>query len=67
MSADTTVVLDGGSVEYDIDKASADIDAVISALEEAKKEGATHVVLPSGNSRGAQWMTLHPSYDWAGE
>lgn len=65
MSAETTIVLNAGSVEYDITEAAADIDAVIATLEEAKEEGATHVVLPSGNHRGAQWMRLRASYDWA--
>jgi len=60
-----TVILDAGEVEYSEEKAACDIDALIAALQEAKGEGATHVVLASGNHRGARWLNLEPGWEWA--
>jgi hypothetical protein len=59
-----TVVLDTGQVAYSVTEASCSIDDLITALEEAKEEGAVHVALPSGNSRGPKWVVLRPSYEW---
>lgn len=64
---ETTVVLAGGGVEYDAEKAAVDIDDLIAALESAKDDGATHVVMSSGNYRGAQWASLRADYSWASE
>jgi hypothetical protein len=53
-----------GSVEYDKQKASVDIDEMIAQLQDAKEEGVTHVLGLSGNYRGAQWVRLGEiSYD----
>lgn len=58
-------VLGGGDVEYSLEKAAVPIDALIKTLEDAKSEGATHVVQSSGNWRGARWMRTSLMYDWA--
>jgi hypothetical protein len=47
-----------GSVEYDKDEAAVEIDELISRLEAAKLDGATHVVGLSGNYRGAKWVRI---------
>lgn len=61
---ETTVGISAGSVEYSLDSAAVDIDELISMLEEAKEDGATHVVGFSGNYRGAQYVRLGTSFDW---
>lgn len=61
---DNTVTLYAGSVEYDLEEAQQDIDSMIEALQSAKSEGATHVVLLSGNYRGAKYIRLRARYDW---
>lgn len=62
---DTTIVLDGGSVAYDITEASVPIADLIATLTEAQEDGATHVVMSSGNHRGAQWASIGTEYGWA--
>lgn len=47
-----------GSVEYSKTKAEVDIDEMIEQLQQAKEDGATHVLGLSGNYRGAQWVRL---------
>ena len=47
-----------GSVEYSKSKARVDIDEFIADLQQAKEDGATHVLGLSGNYRGAQWVRL---------
>lgn len=47
-----------GSVEYSKTAAELSIDEFIDALEEAKEDGATHVVGLSGNYRGARYVRL---------
>jgi pyruvate-formate lyase-activating enzyme len=64
---DDTIVLAGGGVEYSMSEARIEIDDLIAALEDAKSEGATHVVMSSGNYRGAQWARIGSSYDWASD
>lgn len=59
-----TIILDTGSVEYSAEAAQTDIDDLIAALEEAKEDGATHVVLASGNHRGAKYMRVRADFDW---
>lgn len=55
--------LSAGSVEYSKDKAAVEIDEMIAALEQAKEDGATHVVGLSGNYRGAQYVRLSTNVD----
>lgn len=56
--------MSAGSVEYSKDEAEVSIDDLIAALEEAKEDGATHVVGLSGNYRGASYVRLGlPSVD----
>lgn len=56
--------MSAGSVEYSKAEAEVSIDDLIAALEEAKEDGATHVVGLSGNYRGAQYVRLgRPSLD----
>lgn len=62
-----TIVLAGGSVEYSREDAEVSIDELIEALEDAKEQGATRVVMSSGNYRGAKWATIRSSWDWAEE
>lgn len=54
----TYAVIPTGNVEYDKAKAAMDIDEFIAALQEAKEDGATHVVGLSGNYRGAQYVLI---------
>ena len=61
------IVLGSGSVEYALEEAVVDIDELIETLEQAKEDGATHVVQSSGNYRGAQWARLSTHYGWADE
>ena len=58
MSNRTYATIATGSAEYNKETASVEIDAFIAALEEAKEDGATHVVGLSGNYRGAQYVLL---------
>lgn len=60
-----TVVLDAGDVAYSMEEAAVPIDELIKMLEDAKSEGATHVVQSSGNWRGAKWMHTARHYEWA--
>jgi tyrosine-protein phosphatase YwqE len=62
--SETTVVLSTGGVEYRADDASVSIDDLIMALEEAKEDGATHVVAASGNHRGAKYARLYAEVTW---
>ena len=64
-SEENTVVLGGGDVAYSMAEAAVPIDDLIKTLEDAKSEGATHVVQSSGNWRGAKWMNTSLQYDWA--
>ena len=59
-----TIILDTGSVEYSAEEAQTDIDDLIATLKEAKEDGATHVVLSSGNHRGAKYMRVYADYEW---
>lgn len=52
------VTIPAGSVEYSKAKARVDIDEMIEQLQQAKADGATHVLGLSGNYRGAQWVRL---------
>lgn len=57
--------ISAGSVEYSKDEAEVSIDEFIAALEQAKEDGATHVVGLSGNYRGAQYVRLgEPEIDY---
>lgn len=47
-----------GSVEYDKRAARVDIGEFIEDLQQAQRDGATHVLGLSGNYRGAQWVRL---------
>lgn len=60
-----TAVLAAGDVAYSMEEAAVPIDDLIKTLEDAKSEGATHVVQSSGNYRGAKWMHTALQYDWA--
>lgn len=62
-----TVFMSAGSVEYDLSTAKVDIDEMISALQEAKDDGATHIAGLSGNYRGAQYVRLSTSLGWENE
>lgn len=52
------VGISAGNVEYSVDEAAVTIDEMIQMLEQAKEDGATHVVGFSGNYRGAQYVRL---------
>lgn len=57
--------ISAGSVEYSKDAAEIPIDQLIQALEDAKEDGATHVVGLSGSYRGAQYVALgEPQVDY---
>ncbi len=60
-----TGVLGGGSVQYSLADAAVSIDDVIAALEEMKENGLEHVVMSSGNYRGAQWASVGTNWNWA--
>lgn len=64
MDESVYVFMSAGRVEYDMGEAAVHIDEMIAALEEAKADGATHVVGLSGNYRGAQYVRLgEPEFD----
>lgn len=63
MDIKTTAILAAGSVEYSKDEAEVRIEELIGMLEEMKSEGVTHLVMSSGNYRGAQWQNI--STDWS--
>lgn len=65
--SENCIVLDGGAVEYSLERAAVSIDDLIKTLEDAKSEGAEYVVQSSGNWRGAKWMNTSLVYDWAEE
>lgn len=50
--------ISAGSVEYSIENASVSIEELIQKLENAREDGATHVVGLSGNYRGAKYVRL---------
>lgn len=54
----TYVTIYAGSVSYDREEAALDIDDFIAQLEDAKDDGATHVLGLSGNHRGAKYVCL---------
>lgn len=58
------ITVGAGNVEYSAEEAAVKIDDVIEMLESAKSEGATHLVLLSGNYRGAQYVRPQHGYDW---
>ena len=64
MEPETTITVGAGNVEYSAKEAAVSIDDVIEMLEAAKSEGATHLVLLSGNYRGAQYIRPQRGYDW---
>jgi hypothetical protein len=51
-------LLSAGSVEYGKSEAEVDIEEFIQALEQAREDGATHVLGLSGNYRGASYVRL---------
>lgn len=61
-----TIILASGSVEYDAKEAAVTIESLITLLEEAQSEGATHVVGSPGNHRGPKYISLigYEGYDW---
>lgn len=59
--------ISAGNVEYDMDAAGVDIDELINALQEAKEDGATHLVGLSGNYRGASYVRLGVNVSFEGE
>lgn len=62
----TCIIIEGGTMDYDIKNAVRDIDDVIALLDSAKREGATHVALTSGNRRGPKWVSVSVTrYGWA--
>lgn len=50
--------ISAGSVEYSKKNAEVEIEELIAQLEQAKEDGATHVVGLSDNYRGAQYVRL---------
>lgn len=51
-------LMSAGSVEYSAENAAVEIEELIASLEEAREDGATHVVGLSGNYRGAKYVRL---------
>lgn len=64
INRETTIGISAGSVEYSVEEAAVTIDEMIQVLQEAKDDGATHVVGFSGNYRGAQYVRLDASWEW---
>lgn len=62
-----TILLGAGSVEYDRAEAEVSIADLIASLEQAQQDGATHVVMASGNYRGAQYQRLSTDWSWDDE
>lgn len=61
----TTAVLAGGGVEYSAEDAAIEIDALLRVVEDMKADGITHVVMSSGNYRGAQWASIRDHWNYA--
>lgn len=64
MDANQIVTLPDGGVAYSAEKAATPIDDLIDALEDAKAEGATHVVALSGNYRGPRYARVGTEWEW---
>jgi hypothetical protein len=62
--AEAVVSIPAGEPEYSRDDAQVSIDSLLDMLQEAKEDGATHVVMGSGNHRGPKWARLDLSYEW---
>ena len=58
------VTIEFGSVEYDPEQATMTIDDLMEVLEQAKADGATHVVGLSGNVYGAKYVRIYPEVDF---
>lgn len=68
MSQKIYATIGAGSVEYSKTEAEYDINEFIAALEQAREDGATHVLGLSGNYRGAQYVRLsEPEVDYDDE
>lgn len=67
INKETTAVLAGGGVEYGIEDAAIEIEELIATLEAMKEDGVEHVVMASGNYRGAQWASIRGDWSWASE
>lgn len=61
-----TIILEGGA-NYSMEDSAENIDALIEALKQAKREGAKYVVMESGNIRGAQWSSIGSGYEFASD
>lgn len=64
---ETVAVLAGGNVEYSAEEAATPLEDLIAALEDMREEGVTHVVMSSGNYRGAQWARVNADWSWASD
>jgi hypothetical protein len=53
-----TATISTGGAEYNKSEAAVDIEGLIAELEQARDSGATHIVLLSGNYRGAKYMRM---------
>ena len=58
------VTLEFASVEYDAESATMTIDELMELLEEAREEGATHVVGLTGNVYGAKYARIRAEVDF---
>jgi hypothetical protein len=61
------IFINAGFVEYNINEARVSIDEFIAMLEEAKEDGATHLVGLSGNYRGAKFVRISTAYSYNDE
>jgi 2-iminoacetate synthase ThiH len=66
-NVETAAVLDQGGVEYSAVDAAMPLEELMAALEAMKEEGVTHVLMASGNYRGAQWQRMTADWSWASE
>lgn len=67
INPETTAVLGGGRVEYSMAEAAVSLDELARTIEQMRDEGVTHVVMSSGNHRGAKWASITTNWSWASE
>lgn len=56
--------MNAANAEYGIEDAVIPLDDLLAVLQDAKAEGATHIVGYTGNYRGAKYAKFATTYDF---
>lgn len=51
-------IMQSGSVEYSMESATVSLEDLREMVDDMEQQGVTHVVVASGNYRGAKWQHL---------